>query len=200
MRIGIYGGTFDPVHQGHLVLAEQCREQAKLDEVWFMPAGTPPHKFRGDLTPAAHRLAMLEFAVAGHEKFRISRMELDRSGPSFTVETLQQLNRAHPQHEWSLLMGADSVHDLPTWREPKRILQLATVIAVNRGDRPAINLADLTDLFSADEIRRIAPITMPGIEISSSDIRERVRSERSIRFLVPRAVEVYIAEHRLYAT
>lgn len=200
MRIGIYGGTFDPVHVGHLVLAEQAREQGRLDEVWFMPAGTPPHKFRDDLTPAKHRLAMLEFALAGHESFRILRIELDRRGPSFTVETLEQLHREHPQHEWSLLMGADSVHDLPTWREPNRILQLATVIAVNRGDRPAMNLADLADHFSADEILRITPIAMPGIDISSSEIRQRVRSGKSIRFLVPRAVEVYITEHRLYMT
>lgn len=198
MRIGIYGGTFDPVHLGHLILAEQCREQGRLDEVWFMPAGTPPHKFRDDLTPANHRLAMLEFAIAGHEQFCISRVELDRSGPSFTVETLEQLRHEHPQHEWSLLMGADSVHDLPTWREPQHILQLATVVAVNRGDRSAINLAELADHFSAEEIRRITPVAMPGIDVSSSDIRQRVRLRKSIRFLIPRAVEVYIAEHRLY--
>jgi len=199
MRIGIYGGTFDPVHLGHLVLAEQCREQCRLDEVWFLPAGVPPHKHRRDLTPAKDRLAMLEFALAGHETFRISRIEIERSGPSFTVDTLEQLHRESPGHEWHLLLGADSVHDLPTWREPHRILQMATVIAVNRGDRPAILDTELAREFTAEERQWIVSVQMPGLDISSSDLRARVHSGRSVRYQVPRAVEVYIAQHRLYS-
>src|SRR5262249_50969290 len=111
MRIGIFGGTFDPVHLGHLVLAEQCREQCRLDGVWFLPAGSPPHKSRGDITLAKERLEMLEFAIAGHERFRIKSAELDRTGPSFTVDTLAEFHRDSPEHEFFLLLGADSVHD-----------------------------------------------------------------------------------------
>lgn len=199
MRIGIFGGTFDPVHLGHLVLAEQCREQCRLDEVWFVPARVPPHKSRTDISPAEHRVAMLEFAIAGHERFRIQRIELNRAGPSFTVETLQQFHDESPDWELFLLLGADSVHDLPTWREPHRILQLATVVAVNRGDRPGFSAEKLAGHFTQAELQRIVTVQMPGLDISSSDIRQRVRESRSVRYLVPRAVEVYIAERGLYS-
>jgi nicotinate-nucleotide adenylyltransferase len=198
MRIGVFGGTFDPVHLAHLVLAEQCREQARLDEVWFVPAGAPPHKSHGDITPAKQRREMLELAVAGHECFRIQPLELDRDGPSFTVDTLDQFHRESPQHEFFLLLGADSVRDLPTWREPHRILQLATVVAVNRGDRPGFQPAALTNDFTPQELDGFLTVQIPGLDLSSSDIRQRVRAGRSIRYLVPRAVEVYIAQHGLY--
>ncbi len=198
MHIGIYGGTFDPVHLAHLVLAEQCREQAGLDEVWFLPAGVPPHKSRTDITPAKDRLAMLDFAIAGHEKFRISTIEIERTGPSFTVDTLTQLHNDHPQHAWSLLMGADSVRDLPTWREPHRILELAQILAVNRGDRPAMAWETLAAHFSPAELQRIVPVTMPGIDLSSSDLRRRAAAGLSLRYLVPRAVEIYIQQQKLY--
>lgn len=198
MRIGIFGGTFDPVHLGHLVLAEQCREQCRLDEVWFVPAGTPPHKSRTGITPAQERREMLEFAIAGHERFRISLCEFARSGPSFTVDTLAQLAQESPGHEWFLLLGADSVHDLPTWRDPHRILQQATVVAVNRGDSPGMQLDELAASFSPDELQRILTVTIPGLEISSSDIRERARAGRSVRYLVPRAVEMYLNQRNLY--
>lgn len=198
MRIGIFGGTFDPVHLGHLVLAEQCREQCRLDEVWFVPAGAPPHKSPLDITPGAVRAELLEFAIAGHERFRLERWELNRSGPSFTVETLQQFHEDFPDHEWFLLLGADSVHDLPQWREPHRILELATVVAVNRGDQPGFQADKLQRHFTPEELERIVPVQIPGIELSSREIRERVRSGRSIRYLVPRAVEISIGQRQLY--
>lgn len=199
LRIGIFGGTFDPIHLGHLVLAEQCREQCRLDEVWFVPARNPPHKTRTDITPPEQRVEMLEYAIAGHERFRISKIELNRAGPSFTVETLQQFRDESPERELFLLLGADSVHDLPTWREPQRILQLANVVAVNRGDRPGFQPEKLASHFSPAELQRIQAVQIPGLDISSSDIRERVRAGRSVRYLAPRAVEVYIAERRLYS-
>lgn len=198
MRIGIFGGTFDPVHLGHLVLAEQCREQCRLDEVWFVPAGIPPHKTDAEISPGKQRVEMLEFAIAGHDRFRIQRLELDRPGPSFTVETLQTFHDERPERELFLLLGADSVRDLPTWREPRRILQLATIVAVNRGDRPAFDAAVTGRLLGEEAAKRIATVQMPGLDISSSDLRRRVREGRSIRFLVPRAVEIYIAQQKLY--
>lgn len=199
MRIGIYGGTFDPVHHGHLVLAEQCREQCQLDEVWFVPAAQPPHKLDSIISPSNARCEMIEFAIAGHPHFKLSRLELERTGPSFTVTTLEQLHAEDASHELFLLIGADSLRDLPQWREPQRILELATVIAVNRGDRPLPDRASLERQLGASASSKLKLVQMPGIDLSASDIRQRVSSGRSIRYLVPRAVEAYLHQHRLYA-
>lgn len=198
MRLGVYGGTFDPVHFGHLVLAEQCREQCRLDEVWFIPAGAPPHKAGVAITEAAARAEMLELAVAGHEKFRVNRMELKRSGPSYTVETLQQICDEEGSRELFFLVGADSLAELPTWREPQRIAELATLVVVNRGSAPRPDLAPLRPLLGDAAVARIEMVEIPGLAISSRDLRRRVREGRSIRFLTPRAVECYIAAHGLY--
>lgn len=199
MRIGIYGGTFDPVHIGHLLLAEQCREQCRLDEVWFVPAGAPPHKSDAEITAPQRRLEMLELAIAGHDGFRIQTLELHRPGPSFTVDTLQHFHDEQPVQELFLMLGADSVRELSTWREPQRIFQLANVVAVNRGDRPAFEPELAARQFGPENAARIICVAMPGIDIASRDIRQRVNAGRSIRYLVPRAVEVYIGQHRLYA-
>lgn len=198
MRIGVFGGTFDPVHIGHLALAEQCRDQCELDEVWFVPAGVPPHKSPSDITPGPDRLELLEFAIAGHEQFRIQRWELDRSGPTYTYETLEHFRQESPANEYFLLLGSDAVRDLPQWRQPHRILQLANVVAANRGDDPGLDVERLSGEFTPEEISRIHPIVMPGLAISSTDLRAMVRAGRSIRYLVPRAVEIAIAQKRLY--
>jgi nicotinate-nucleotide adenylyltransferase len=198
MRIGIYGGTFDPVHFGHLLLAEQCREQCRLDQVWFMPAGAPPHKQEWAITPGATRAEMLEFAVAGSPSFVVQRLEIKRSGPSYTVETLRELRLQHPEDELFFLIGADSLHDLPTWREPREIAALATLVVVNRGQAPPPPLEPLIPRLGEEAVRRIQIVEMPGVEFSSRDIRQRVREGRSIRFMTPRSVEQYLAEHQLY--
>jgi nicotinate-nucleotide adenylyltransferase len=198
MRIGILGGTFDPVHLGHLLLAEQCREQCELDQVWFLPAGLPPHKQGLTISDGRMRAEMLEFAVAGYPQFVVNRMELKREGASYTFETLSALKSEDPTRELFFLVGADSLAELSTWREPRRILELATVVAVNRGDRPPPDLRPVRDALGAEATRRIQLVTMPGCDFSSTDLRRRVRENRSIRFLVPRAVEAYIAEHGLY--
>ncbi|MFO0917359.1 MAG: nicotinate-nucleotide adenylyltransferase [Planctomycetaceae bacterium] len=198
-RIGIYGGTFDPIHIGHLVLAEQCREQCRLDEVWFVPAGAPPHKTAAEISPGRQRMEMLELATAGHERFRIKTLELDRPGLSFTVETLQTIRDQESQAELFLLLGADSLRDLPGWREPERILQLARVVAVNRGGA-TLDLTAVIQVLGEQSRERVIPAVMPGIEIASREIRERVRAGKTIRYLVPRAVEVYIAQQGLYAS
>src|SRR3712207_5576514 len=136
MRIGVFGGTFDPVHLGHLILAEQCREQAQLDQVWFIPAARPPHKQDRPLTPFAQRLEMLALALAGHPAFRADDLEKDRPGPSYTVDTLEEVRRRQPGQELELLIGSDCLPDLPRWREPVRILELAGLLVVARPGWP----------------------------------------------------------------
>ena len=198
MRVGIFGGTFDPIHFGHLILAEQCREQCRLDEVWFVPAALPPHKLTASITSPKSRCEMIEFAIAGNPAFRLNTIELDRTGPSFTVTTLEQLHSQKVSHELFLLIGADSLKDLPHWREPARILELATVVAVNRGDRPLPDRSELRVVVGSAADQRIVAVTMPGVDISATDIRGRVQAGRSIRYLVPRAVEMYIHDQGLF--
>ncbi len=196
MRIGVFGGTFDPLHTGHLVLAEQCREQCHLDEVWFVPAAIPPHKQELVISTARARCDMIEFAIAGNPQFKLSRVEIDRPGPSYTVTTLELLRDEDPTRELFLLVGADSIRDLPTWREPDRIQELATIVAVNRGR--AVPTDAQRQALQPTIGDRIHFVGMPGIDISATDIRQRVASGRSIRYLVPRAVESYIHQHHLY--
>lgn len=198
MRLGIFGGTFDPVHYGHLLLAEQCREQCRLDEVWFIPVGIPPHKPKPGIAAAKVRAEMLELAVAGHESFRVDRREIERSEPCYTVDTLRELQADDPSRELYFVMGADSLSDFPTWREPGPILDLARLAVVNRGTGANPDLGPLRKIFGNSASDRIEFVAIPGIEISASDIRRRVREGRSIRFMTPRAVECYIETHRLY--
>lgn len=198
MRVGIFGGTFDPIHIGHLVLAEQCREQCRLDEIWFVPAALPPHKQTAVISSSERRCEMIQFAIAGNPAFRLSKIELNRQGPSFTVETLNRLWTEDSARELFLLIGADSLRDLHLWREPERILELATVVAVNRGAHSLPALDELRTTCGAAVDSRIVTVEMPAVEISSSDIRKRVSEDHSIRYLVPRAVEAYIEEYGLY--
>jgi len=195
MKLGLLGGTFDPVHMGHLILAENCLHACQLDALWFLPTGIPPHKDASQLTPGADRVAMLQLAVAGHPQFSVHTIECDRAGVAYTVDTLEQVHREHPQAELAFLIGGDSLCDLPNWRSPQRIAELAQLVAVNRGgnQRPPIpeNLAEPV-------VSRIQQVSIPGIEISATEIRQRVRSGMSIRYLVPRAVEIYIEQHGLY--
>lgn len=181
------------MHLGHLILAEQCRDQCALDEVWFVPAAHSPFKSGVDQTPGEQRLALVQAAIADHPAFRVSRCELDRSGPSWTVDTLEILHAENPARELFLLMGADSLQSLPLWHRPERIAELATIVGVNRGDRPLPDLNSLGQLAG-----RVRIVTMPGIDLSATEIRERVRTGRSIRYLVPAAVEQLIGELGLY--
>ncbi len=200
MRIGVFGGTFDPVHYGHLLLAESCREQCQLDEVWLVPAATPPHKRQQDLTPAKSRLTMLELAIAGHGSFRLSTLELDRGGLSYTVQTLTEIHTCHPEAELFFLMGGDSLRDLPTWREPARICELAIPTVVVRAGAPAPDFNCLQTFVSSSRMEQIRTfqVTMPVIELSSSEIRTRVAAGQSIRFRTPRGVEKFIETNGLY--
>ncbi len=200
MRLGLFGGSFDPVHYGHLLLAECCREQARLDAVWFLPAAVPPHKRGQNLTPSDRRIEMLQLAIAGNAAFSVNRYETDRGGVNYSVDTLAHFRQESPEMELFFLLGADMLHDLPTWHEPARVCQLATPIVVRR---PGANQLDFDRLGpiatpgQIDEIRRLQ-VEMPEIGISSTEIRRRVAAGQSIRYLTPRAVEKYIATHGIY--
>lgn len=202
MRLGLFGGTFDPVHYGHLLLAECCLERCRLDRLWFLPALTPPHKLRDELTPADQRAEMLELAIGGHEALSVSRMEIERGGVSFTVDTLDALRAEDAERELFFLMGADSLHDLPTWREPARICRLATLVVTRRSGLPEPDFASLEGIVDAEKIEEIRAhqVEMPRVDLSSTDIRRRVTAGKGIRYRTPRAVEEYIKSHRLYRT
>jgi nicotinate-nucleotide adenylyltransferase len=198
MRLGIFGGTFDPVHYGHLLVAEQCLEQCRLDQVWFVPAGIPPHKLERTIATGKARAEMLELAIAGHDRFRVDRRELDRADPCYTVETLAALHGEDASHDLFFLMGADSLKDFPTWREPQRIVELANLAVVNRGGAPLPDLEPLRETLGETFASHLQFVTIPGNDVSSSDIRRRVGEGMSIRYMTPRAVECYIGTHALY--
>jgi nicotinate-nucleotide adenylyltransferase len=190
-RIGLLGGTFDPPHLGHLLLAEAAREALALDRVVFVPARMPPHKRGRRVTPPATRLALLRAALRG-SGFAVSTVELDRPGPSYTVDTLERIAARGVPAELFLLVGADSLADLPTWREPERILSLARLAVAARPGAAAP--PRLARRFA----RRIVALGNPAVAIASSDLRARVAAGRSIRYLVPPSVERAIARLGLY--
>ncbi|NLF69592.1 MAG: nicotinate (nicotinamide) nucleotide adenylyltransferase [Candidatus Anammoximicrobium sp.] len=202
MRVGIFGGTFDPVHYGHLLLAETCREQCGLDHVLFLPAAIPPHKQQWRLTPAVTRLEMLRLAIIGHKAFSVSELEIRRGGVTYTVDTLTALRDQQPQDELFFLMGADSLRDLPTWREAARICSLAVPVVVRRRDTPEPDFGLLAGLVPAARLQEIRrhQAQMPLVDFSSTAIRQAVAAGRSIRYQTPRAVEMYIQTQGLYRT
>ena len=194
--IGIMGGTFDPIHCGHLILAEQARETLALDRVLFVTAADPPHKPGQVVTPARNRHEMACLAVEGNEHFECSTIEIERPGPSYTIDTVKQIMGIYDGVRVYLLVGADEARDLMSWRDPHGIRNLATIVVANR---PGYPVAESLEALPADFAESIIALEMPGVDISSTDIRARARSRRSIRYLVPEAVENYIAEHSLYA-
>jgi len=199
-RIGIFGGTFDPVHLGHLIMAEQCREAGELNEVWFIPAARPPHKQDRPLTSFAQRVEMLALAIAGMPAFRVNELEKDRAGPSYTADTLAELHRLHPQTDFALLLGSDCLPDLPEWHQPERILELAELLIYARPSWPALTAESLRESLRLSENTafRMRWVPGPSVDIASRDLRQRAAEGRSLRFLMPRAVECYIEEKKLY--
>lgn len=191
-RLGIFGGTFDPPHVGHLALAEWAREELRLDRVLFVPAGTPPHK-RAARTGVAHRLAMTRRAVRGNKAFAVSTIETRRAGPSYTADTVAALAKAHRGAELWLLMGADMYATFDAWVRPGEIASLAALaVALRPGAKaPRASLA-------AKRGRGVRWLTNPALEVSSSAVRERAGRGASLRYLVPDAVAKYVAMHRLY--
>lgn len=196
---GVFGGTFDPPHTGHLILAELARSALRLSEVVFIPAARPPHKLDEEFTDASHRLEMTRCAIADNERFSLSTIELERDGPSYTVDTLRQLRQKWGETvDIYFIIGADSLVDFPTWHKPAEILKMCRLAVVRRPDVDIEFEALEAKLPGIEDRTYFVPA--PLIEISSTNIRERVAADRSIRYLVPRAVEQYIYEHGLYRT
>ena len=190
-RLGILGGTFDPVHSGHVLLAQFVRESLQLDEVLFIPAADPPHKLEHPKRAStAQRWCMVNLALQDCRGLSSSRIELDRPGKSFTVDTLRELSRSRPEDELYLLIGADNVDQFPTWHAPQEIMKLCTVVA---GSRTGESLAD-----NLPEFARIQCVHTPLFEISSTEIRRRVTEGKPIKYLVPERVEEYIFQEGLY--
>jgi nicotinate-nucleotide adenylyltransferase len=197
--IAILGGTFDPVHWGHLAIGETAREALGVSRVVFVPAGSPPHKAAGSFSRAEHRVAMLEAAVADNPAFAVSRTEVDRRGPSYTADTLAELSaRAGDAPTWFIL-SHEALAGLPTWHRPERVLELACLAVVPRAGRESLPVGWVAEHFPGRE-SRFRFLDGPAIDVSASDIRARARDGRSIRYLVPPAVEAYIAHHDLYRT
>ena len=199
MNIGIFGGTFDPPHLGHLILAERCREEAKLDEVWFLPSYAPPHKQGKQVTRFEWRCDMVTLATTGQPAFRVEPIEKELPPPSYTARTLAALHERHPQHTFTLIVGGDSVEDLPGWYEPATVLKLAAVVAVGRPGAKLLSAAELAAKVGVPlETVRLTVVNSPLVDIAGRDIRQRVNEGKSIRYLVPRAVEEFVRERKLY--
>lgn len=192
MRIGVYGGTFDPIHQGHLIIAESIREDFNLDKVVFIPAAAPPHKDSPQMTKVGARLKMVELAIADNPYFEISKIEIQRGGISYTVDTVRTLRAYYPSTaELFLLIGADSLIELPTWKTPKELFNLCQVLVL---PRPGFEINKAEERFR----KKATLAKTPLIEICSTDIRRRVKEGKSIRYLVPPAVGEFIQKEGLY--
>lgn len=193
---GIIGGTFDPPHYGHLVLAENARAQLELDRVLFVPAGQPPHKPEEPITPAPHRVAMVEAAVADNAAFGLCRVDVDRPGPHYTVDMLALLTKAYPHASFYFLMGGDSLAELPSWRDPVGIVQGARLAVMRRPGREVDMEALEQEVPGIRE--RLTWVNAPHLAISGTDLRQRVREGLPIRYLTPPKVRAYVHEHALY--
>lgn len=194
-RVGMMGGTFDPIHVGHLAIADEVRDALDLERILFIPAGTPPHKPAGSAAPVVHRVAMVEAAIADNPAFELSRIEVDRPGPSFTVDTVEELALTC---DLTVILSAETFHELPTWHEPDRLFAAARVAVVPREGYAAPDPAWLASAFPGRE-DRVTYVEAPHLGVSSTGIRARIAAGRTIHYLVPPAVAAYIAAHGLYA-
>lgn len=196
-RLGVFGGTFDPPHIGHLILAETAADSLNLTTVLFAPAGDPPHKAASSLrTSAQHRLAMVEQAIAGNPRFDVSRTDIDRPGPHYSVDMLRLLRETYPDATFFFLIGGDSLHDLPTWSRPAELIELATLGVMRRpGSEPDLNTLER---HLPQICNRVQWIDAPLIEISATEIARRIAAGQSVRYRLPDGVCAYIEEHGLY--
>jgi len=200
LRLGILGGTFDPPHIGHLILADEARLALALEQVLFVPAGAPWRKAGQELSPREHRLAMVRLAVDDNPHFAVSTLEIDCQGPSYTADTMTELREQFGREtEFFFIMGADSLADFPHWHEPQRILELARLAVAERPEPEDVGLeGGLAEDLARAMRERVVWLRMPLIAISASAVRERVRQGQPIRYWVPPAVEEYIRQHGLY--
>jgi nicotinate-nucleotide adenylyltransferase len=196
VNIGVLGGTFDPIHIGHLVVAEEARIKLGLSEVLFVPAGQPWLKQGRDITPAVYRVEMVRRAIADNPYFKLSTLEVDRPGPSYTVDTLRSLqDQLSSEASLFFILGRDTLAELPLWKEPRKVIQLCRLVVP-----PRLGSRDLRHLEEAIPglLERVIQLDMPVIGISSSEIRQRIARGLSIRYLVPPEVEKYITEQKIY--
>jgi nicotinate-nucleotide adenylyltransferase len=196
MRLGIFGGSFDPIHNAHLAMARACQRQAKLDEVWFTPTAIQPLKQKGPRATDWHRLEMLRLAIRDEPSWRVCSIEIDRGGFSYTVETLRQIHEELPEADLFFLIGADALHDVAKWKEPREIFRMATPLVVCRAAQPSPDVDQLKLLCTTDT--KPQSIEMPAMDVSSSEIRHRVAVGEPVDKLVPDAVAMYIARQGLY--
>ena len=197
-RVGILGGTFDPIHLGHLLLAEEARTHLALEMVLFVPTGQPWLRRHRPISPSHHRVAMARLAVADNPAFAVSTLEVDRPGPTYTVDTLDVLHRQYGEGaEFYFLLGSDALQDLPRWKEPARLLTMCRLVVFPRPGAPPVDLS-LLDRFQEGASQRAVALSGPLIGISGSEIRRRAAQDLSIRYWVPRPVEEYILGHGLY--
>ena len=197
LKIGIFGGTFDPVHQGHMIVAEQVMTELDLGHVVFVPGGIPPHKEASSVRATAEdRLAMVETAVEGNERFSVDRVEIDAGRPMHSVETVIILKERSPDDDWYFITGADEVSNLLAWKEPDRLLEQVVMVAATR---PGYDLSRLGHLEAAlRNFDRIFPVECTRVDISATGIRRRMLQKKSIRYLVPEGVREIIEDRRLY--
>jgi nicotinate-nucleotide adenylyltransferase len=198
VNIGVLGGTFDPVHIGHLVIAEEARINLGLSEVLFVPAGQPWLKLDRNITPAVHRVEMVRRAIADNPYFKLSTLEVERPGSSYTVDTLTMLRKQlGSEASFFFILGRDTLAELPLWKEPQKVVQLCRLVVP-----PRLGSRDLKHLEKAIPglLDKVIQLDMPVIGISSSEIRQRLAQGLSIRYLVPPGVEKYITEHKIYST
>jgi nicotinate-nucleotide adenylyltransferase len=186
-RIGLFGGTFDPIHLGHLIVAQEALEVAQLDKIVFIPAFSPPHKSQDPLSPAADRLAMVQTVLMDDKRFVVSSYEVDKGGTSYTVETLQHFSHEFPSADLFFIMGADSFQQIMSWKNPQQIAKMATLLVIAR---PGF-------LVTQGEIP-YKSVVIPELPISSSIIRDKIRAGKSIKYLVPESAFHYIKKHNLY--
>ena len=196
MRIGVFGGTFDPIHMGHLIVAEDARAALDLDKVLFIPAGQPWFKSYRQITEAYHRLAMVRLAVEGNPSFDVTDIEIRRTGPSYTVDTLAELREQYPDAEFIVILGVDALREIDRWHQPRKLFELASVVGMARPGA-IINLSVLHAAIPGSS-SRIRLLDSALIDISGTEVRQRVAAGRSIRYRVPAAVEWYIRENGLY--
>lgn len=197
MRLGVFGGTFDPIHLGHLILAEEAWYQLSLDQVLLAPAADPPHKREQSKSPAEQRVCMVELAIADNPHLALSRVDVDRPGPHYTLDMMRLLRGQYgPAAEWFFLMGLDSLANLPGWHQPQALLQTCTPVAFSR---PDVDFDwDTLEAALPGARERVILLPMPLLEISGSDLRGRARTGRSLRYQVLPQVEQYIREQGLY--
>jgi nicotinate-nucleotide adenylyltransferase len=197
LNLGILGGTFDPPHIGHLIVAEQARAQLQLDEVWFAPAGQPPHKRNRKVSKAEHRVAMTRLAIADNPHFKLCLADIKRPGPHYSTDLMRLLRLQHPRNQWYFIIGGDSLADLPNWHQPQQFVQLARLAVAHRpGFQP--DLAALEQTIPGLS-QRVAWVNSPLVYVSSSDLRARARQGLPLHYVVPGEVEAYVQQHRLYA-